>query len=288
MDPRTLQTAERNLIEKLNAIYDPREAHAIADLVMEKLTGWKRMDRIINKFNPLSDLTLRQLLIYTQELLNHRPVQYVLKEAWFLGLPFEVNEQVLIPRPETEELANWILESIPMAQPTRVLDLGTGSGCLAVALKKNRPRAELIACDISPQALDIARGNAFTNQVEIEWIELDFLNENERLELPSFNYILSNPPYIPLMDRNTLLPQVLAYEPAQALFVPDSDPFIFYRYIADFGSKKLSSPGEIFVELPETGAASVKKLFLEKKFSKIETRLDMQGKERMLKATWLP
>jgi len=171
--------------------------------------------------------------------------------------------------------------------PFTILDIGTGSGSIPIALKKKLPNIEIYSCDVSEAALNFARKNAVNNNTEIHFLRLDFLNEQQRASLPSFDIIVSNPPYIPIKDKQTMMRNVTDYEPHVALFVADDNPLIFYETIADFAKEKLSVDGKIFVEMHEEQSSNVKKLFSFKGFSQIEIKKDMQGKERMLKATML-
>ena len=286
----TLHDAEEQLKSKLSSIYDTREAATIADWVMEQLSGWQKIDRLINKTSALSEQKETALRQYTHELMEHKPVQYVLHQAWFSGMKFYVDENVLIPRPETEELVEWVVE---IARPSvskirKILDIGTGSGCIPIVLKKKLPEAEIYSCDIREGALAIARRNAASLHATVEFKKVDFLDPSQRLELPEVDCVVSNPPYIPARDINSIPRNVAAYEPHLALFVADEDPLVFYKAMADFGSKRLSAGGQLFAELHESHANDVARLFEACRFSSIEVKKDMQGKERMIKATWLP
>jgi release factor glutamine methyltransferase len=299
----TIQEASRQLISDLSALYDKREATSIADMVMENLTGWKKIDLIIKKQDTLPEKQEELLKRYTGELISNRPVQYVLGEAWFYGMKFFVDENVLIPRPETEELVEWVLKEmgkgekrnteinpqtkLAVKESLSVLDIGSGSGCIPIALKKELPDTEIYSCDISKNALRIARQNAGVHNANIHFFELDFLNKDQRAILPEFHILISNPPYIPLKEKSSLGLNITGYEPRLALFVPDDSPLIFYEAIADFAKEKIAETGSIFVEIHEDFSASVKKLFSFKGFSTIEIKKDLQGKERMLKATML-
>ncbi|HLK27172.1 MAG TPA: peptide chain release factor N(5)-glutamine methyltransferase [Puia sp.] len=302
----TIHEAQQQLLFQLYHIYDDRESAAITNLIMENITEWKKIDRVVNKNVPLSLTKIELLKKYTEELLQHKPVQYVLHEAWFSGMKFYVDENVLIPRPETEELVEWIVQEVqssefrvggqqsavcsPMTDNRRlttILDIGTGSGCIPIALKKKIPNAEIFSCDISEAALQIAKQNAKNNNVEISFMQLDFLDEQQRNPLSSFDIIVSNPPYIPIKDKETIQQNVIGYEPHLALFVEDNNQLIFYEAIADFAKEKLSANGNVFVETHEEQASNVKKLFSIKGFNEIEIKKDMQGKERMIKATML-
>ena len=308
----TIHQAQQKLLFQLYHIYDNREAAAISDLVMENLVGWKKIDRIINKNVPLSKPQLALFEKYLQELLTHKPVQYVLHEAWFCNMKFYVDENVLIPRPETEELVNWIVEQVRSEKlelgrtkedsknlmqdlpftfensPLTILEIGAGSGCISVALKKKLDNINIFSCDISENALKVAKRNALSNNADINFLQLDFLNKEQRDELPACNIIVSNPPYIPSSNKSSMSPNVINFEPHIALFVNDNDPLIFYNAIADFGFKKLSPDGMIYAEIHEDFSSHVKKLFLQKGFQNITVKRDLQDKLRMLKATMLP
>jgi release factor glutamine methyltransferase len=286
----TLQQATQHLVAELESLYEPREAAAITALVMGHISGLGKIDRIINKNDPLSLDQTQLLQTYKAALLRHQPVQYVLQEAWFGGMKFEVNAQVLIPRPETEELVAWAVErgarvvgDPTKSKPISILDVGTGSGCIAILLKKKMPQATLYGCDISAGALRVARTNARHLQAHVHFLQLDFLRSVESLRLPEVDLIVSNPPYIPLHEKSSLAPHVAQYEPPTALFVPSEDPLIFYRALAGFAQKKLSIGGELFVEVHTPLARQVQGLFTESGLSDLEMRKDMFGNERFIK-----
>lgn len=280
----TIQQAGQHLTQQLTTIYESREAANIADWVMEHLTGWKKSERVMNKDTELDHQKQLVLERYTAELLAHKPVQYVLNEAWFCGMKLYVDEHVLIPRPETEELVDWIVQSRYPRLMNKLLDVGTGSGCIAIAIRKKASGIWAYACDVSSQALNIAERNARAQEVTIVPVKLDFLDKKAREILPRFEIIVSNPPYIPLKDKDTMSANVVNFEPHLALFVQDDDPFIFYRAIAAFAQTNLSPGGAIYVEIHEELAAGVQELFHAHGFTDIETRKDMQGKERMIRA----
>lgn len=288
----TIHEAQQRLIFQLYEIYDNREAANIADLVMENLTGWKKIDRILNKQLPLLPAKVELLEKYTSDLLLHKPIQYVLNESWFFEFKLFVNEHVLIPRPETEELVDWVLneirnrrkedESTELSHPI-ILDIGTGSGCIAIALKKYSPSVEIVACDLSKDALEVAQKNALELKADIGFLHFNFLDDTQWKHLPSFDILISNPPYIPLKDRPAMRPNVVQYEPHLALFVEDTDPLIFYKAIAEFAMKKLNVNGSIFAEIHEGLANDVKRVFEKTGFGNIDLRKDMQGKDRMIR-----
>jgi len=266
----TIHEASRQLLFQLYHIYDQQEAGNIADCVMEHLTGWKKIERMLNKGVKMSPAMEAQLEKYTAALANHTPVQYVLHEAWFCGLKLYVDENVLIPRPETEELVEWIVGN-NQHKNVSILDIGTGSGCIAIALKKKLPGAHVYACDISEKALQVATKNAEQNNTDIKFIHADILHNAEKL--PSVDIIVSNPPYIPVSEKKEMNKNVVDHEPHLALFVEDSDPLIFYRAIKNINASVY------YFETHENLATEVAALF-----SKAEIKKDMQGKERMIKA----
>ena len=279
-----IQEANNHLTGQLKAIYEESEAENISDWVLEHITGKKRTDRIMNKEKPLNPEQASQLTQYLDRLLQHEPVQYVLSEAWFCGLKFYVDKNVLIPRPETEELVEWIISDCKFPIDTlSILDVGSGSGCIPIALKKRLGKADVWSCDISPEALRVANQNATTLGINVKFIELDFLNETKRENLPSFDIIVSNPPYIPEKDKDFMRLNVLNHEPATALFVPDNDELIFYKAIATFGKNHLTENGAIYTEINESLGETTSAMFQANGY-KTELRKDMQGKERMIKA----
>ena len=286
------QQAQRQLTSDLTPLYGSREAALIADWVMENLTGQKRIHRLAAT-GQLTDTKLKQYDIYRSELLHHRPVQYVLQESWFAGRRFYVDENVLIPRPETEELVEWVLETIghyPESQtghsPDSLLDVGTGSGCIPITLQLKIPSLDIHACDISNGALGVANRNADALNASITFHHLDFLDRNSWRSLPPVKWLVSNPPYIPLAERSTLAPHVAGSEPGVALFVPDQDPLVFYHALAAFAAHQLISGGAVWVETHEARTAGVAAVFRSAGAVSVETRKDVMGKDRMVKAMW--
>jgi release factor glutamine methyltransferase len=287
----TIHEANMRLIFQLYELYDDREAANIADMVMENITGWKRIDRVINKEVKMSGAMEQQLENYSKELMTHKPVQYVLHEAWFTGMKFYVDENVLIPRPETEELVDIVIEDIKkelsgqnnLNKKTSLFDIGTGSGCIPITIKKKLPQTNVYSIDVSEKALNVARKNAKVNNVDVNFILADFLDENKWIAFSSFDVIVSNPPYIPKKGMDEMSKNVVDYEPHLALFVPDDDPFIFYKAVARFAGQKLLPGGKIFLEMHENLAEGVKEVF--SFFSDVQIKNDMQGKTRFLIAT---
>ncbi len=280
----TIDSANRLMITSLNGIYDEREAGAICSLVMERLTGLSKTERLVHKTDILNQEKEDLFNQYLQDLLRQRPVQYVLQEAWFGGLPFYVDERVLIPRPETEELTDWLIQDECSAVPAlTVLDIGTGSGCIPVFIKKKRPRLQVFALDISQAALDIANNNCQKHHVAVECILCDILDKTQWERLPLTNLIISNPPYIPEKMKSSLDKHVRDFEPAIALFAPDSDPIVFYKVIGEMARLKLKPGGAIFLEIHHDHAKEILDWYEANGFA-VTLKKDFSGNNRMIKA----
>jgi len=283
----TIQQSYKQLLFQLYEMYGDREAANIADIVIENITGFKKVDRLINKQFPLNEEQLQLLNDYTNELLKHKPVQYVLNEVWFAGMKLYVDENVLIPRPETEELVEWIVKTVASrkSQVASILDIGTGSGCIPVALKKKLLSVEVHALDISEEALNVAKRNAAIQQTEINFHLLNILDKNLWRQLPKFDIIVSNPPYVTQGEASSMQKNVLQYEPHLALFVDDEDAMKFYKAIAKFGLKHLNENGQLFFEINEMMGKQICDLLNQYRYLNIELKKDLQNKDRMIKAT---
>ena len=294
-----LYEAEQHLKNELKGIYDDQEAANIADLAIEHITQLKRKDRLFKKEEILLQEQIEQLHRTIERLKNSEPVQYIMNKAWFYGLELYVDNDVLIPRPETEELVEWIIKDVKakglnvfdkkqtdadVTTQLKIIDVATGSGCIALALKNKMPKAEVWGCDISDRALNVARRNGSELDIRVDFQSVDFLDRAQQKHLPSVDIIVSNPPYVPLKDKNDMRPNVLQYEPHLALFVDDDDPMLFYKALLDFGKHRLHTGGAFYMEVHEDLAQQVKKLF-EIEGYQTEIKKDMQGKERMVKAT---
>ena len=284
----TTTQAYIDFVKKLKTIYDEREAGNIADWVFENITGFKKWERRENGTNELSEIHLNKIETCLGELLQNKPVQYVLNECWFYKRKFYVNENVLIPRPETEELVEWIVKDISEintgdSKPTNIIDIGTGSGCIPISLKKELSDINITSIDISEKALAVAKKNAEDLNAKIEFLQIDFLNKNEWKLLGKYDIIASNPPYIPIKEKNFLKRNVTDFEPGIALFVGNNDPYIFYKKMAEFSKTHLNENGRIYVEVHEEHANNVKAIF-EKAGMPTILKKDIYGKERMVKA----
>lgn len=276
----------RNFLVELQSVYDLNEATVITDWVFENIANIKKADLIKNPLQKIPPPVLKKLAAKQEELLQHKPVQYVMGNTTFYNMQFQVNDKVLIPRPETEEMTNMVINSYRFEQKQiSVLDIGTGSGCIAVAIKKNLPSAKVIALDISEAALDIARANAISNKTNVQCTLFDFLDESRWPELMLFDIIISNPPYIPLKEKSNMDKNVVDYEPHSALFVPDNNPLLFYEKIAKFGRSHLNYNGKIFMETHVDYTQDVAKLFAAT-YQQVIVKKDLFGKERMVIATY--
>ena len=272
----------RNFLVQLQRIYSLSEATAITEWVFEKMASLKRSVILKNpekKITPAADKLIQETL---HELLLHKPVQYVLGEAWFYRMKFKVNAHVLIPRPETEELVEQLIKDrkSKLTDPA-ILDIGTGSGCIPIAIKKNLPASKLTAIDVSKDALALANENALMHNTHISFAEVDFLDESKWPSLPMFDIIISNPPYIPTNEKAELGKNVTDFEPHLALFVPDKSPLIFYEKIAAFGRDHLLPNGKIYLETHESFAQQAAALF-RTYYQTVMINKDMYGKERMV------
>ena len=281
----TIQQAKERLLFQLNPIYEQREAANIADWVLEHLTGWKKIDRVINKTLPLTSVQSEILERYITQLSDHRPVQYVLGEAWFQGMPFFVNESTLIPRPETEELVEWLINDYRHFQGKElvILDIGTGSGCIPISIKKRLPFARVMSCDISKEAIQVAAKNSAALGAEVEFVESNILDERIWKEYPALDIIISNPPYIPQSEQASMSANVIHHEPHLALFVPENNALIFYEAIVQLAERKLKRQGSIYYEIHENLATAVTELLEKNGFHDLTVRKDMQGKDRMIR-----
>lgn len=270
--------------EKLQNSYSEEEIKSFYFLLLEHITGFSRAEILANKNSDLSDTQLIELKSFVLRLQNHEPIQHILGKTIFCHLPFEVNKQVLIPRPETEELVHWILHEIPVDSSPSILDIGTGSACIAISLAHALKKASVTALDICPQALEVAKRNAQRNNVSILFEEMDVLSTTFLdSSCNKFDIIVSNPPYICEKESKEMEKNVLNYEPSKALFVPDSNPLLFYSRIADFANKNLNSHGKLFFEINRAYGKETINMLYQKGFKQIELRKDFFENERMVK-----
>ena len=299
-----------HFIQALLSIYDLGEAESFFYLILEEKQQLKRIDLALNPDLTFSNAEIQLWNSILEQLQKEIPIQYLLGKTSFYGLDFEVNENVLIPRPETEELVEWIIQSqkvevrsgklemgsgklgeeqsakLEREQQIRkinILDIGTGSGCIAIALAKNLPNAEVFAVDVSEKALATAEKNAIINEVNVTFLKKNIL-ETDDLE-QQFDLIVSNPPYVRELEKKEIKKNVLDYEPHLALFVADNDALVFYRKIAELAQKNLSPKGQLFFEINQYLGKEMMELLEKMNFQNIELRQDIYGNDRMIRGT---
>lgn len=270
---------------ELNPVYAPGEIEALLGITVNHVLGFSRTEILQKKDENINQSDLLKLYDYCKELKKHIPLQYILGETLFYNLKFKVNAQVLIPRPETEELIELILKEESTSQS--VLDIGTGSGCIPVAIKKNLTKASVYACDISTGALEVATKNAELNDTDVVFFEANVLipGEVERKTKTLFDTIVSNPPYIKISEKMQMEKQVVEHEPHLALFVEGADEIIFYKKIIDLCQNSLNPQGSLYFELNPLTADDVKAYALKsQQFSSVDVIMDMSGVQRFMKA----
>lgn len=277
-----MQAAIKHIRTSLRGLYPDTEIGSFTYLILSKVSGLSRTEIIVNKNTIFSTEQHQEIDSFIEKLKMFVPIQYILGETEFYGLKFSVDNSVLIPRPETEELVEWIQKDNHENQCS-ILDIGTGSGCIAIALKHVLPQASVSAFDISEDALKTAIKNANLNDVEINFANIDILQRPEFSE--KWDIIVSNPPYIPASEKAEILPNVLNHEPHLALFVSDSHSLVFYEEIARFALKQLKEKGKLYFEIHSKAGESCVNLLREMGFKSVELRKDMAGNDRMIKAS---
>ncbi len=285
-----ISALEGRYIDQLAHLYDADEARSLAKIAVGHACQFNQTQYLVSKQIDLTETENFSVIKILDELKSGKPIQYVLGETEFYGLNFLVNPAVLIPRPETEELVDWILKTLKKSptsksQPLRILDMGTGSGCIAVSLKKNLPQAGVFGLDISKEAINTARLNAGLNNVEISFIEDDlFMPLTKEVLSGNFDLIVSNPPYVTETEKALMHVNVLNFEPHVALFVKDDEPLSYYHAIAKYATKHLCNQGRLFLEINENLSAETGRLLHEMGFVDIEIKADLRDKPRMIAA----
>jgi len=288
----TFREVEQIYLEALTTLYNKQEAGSLAWLSICHVCKFNRSEYLNLKNTEIPTDQYESLLNILKALKTGKPLQYVIGETEFYGLTFKVNPSVLIPRPETEELVEWILSDIRKSKISpegiKIIDIGTGSGCIPISLKINLPDAKLYAVDVSTEALDVSRQNSTLNNVAIHFIQDDILNPiSEELKNEKFGIIVSNPPYVLDAEKPKMLPNVLDHEPHLALFVPDDDPLIFYKAIADFAIKNSDINVALYLEINENLGEETVTLLKHMGFKNIELRQDLSGKDRMIRSHYI-
>jgi release factor glutamine methyltransferase len=268
--------------QEISSIYE-EEASTIAYFLLEEIYGIKKVDLILNKDLDLDADLDKKLNGFIKRLLKHEPLQYILGYTEFYGLKISVTPDVLIPRPETEELVHLIINDWKDKNPQKIFDICTGSGCIPVSLKANFPKSEVFGLDISEEALNVAKLNAKKNKVSVSYYKSDILKE----ELPQrdLDVIVSNPPYVKDSEKELMKQNVLNFEPHLALFVSDADPLIFYKEIIKKAKGALKIDGKIYFEINEALAEEIKSILIKENFHSIKIHKDLQGKDRIAEAT---
>ena len=273
--------------EDLDDIYGANEVGVFLDMLFEAFLGWDKVRLLTSKEQTIDQSDLLRFHWALEDLKKHHPIQHIIGHTDFCGCRIKVSPDVLIPRPETEEMVNWILNNSTFhLSPFTVLDLCTGSGCIAIALKKAFPQSEMTAVDISDKALDLAKQNAESNHTDITFLQRDMLGPAFLLPLSSFHLIISNPPYVMKKEQSQMQRNVLDYDPALALFVPDDDPLRFYRAIAAFAQRHMTHDGLLVVEINENLANETCELLQEYRFAP-EVHIDFRGKKRFISAKFI-
>ncbi len=273
-------------LQELSSLYDEKEIESFFYIVLECFHNIKRIDLALNPEMEMDAMQLLRWESVLSELKKEKPIQYIVGATEFYGLPFLVNGNTLIPRPETEELVEWILESTKYEiQSTRfrILDIGTGSGCIAISLAKNLPNAQVSAIDVSEKAFATANRNAEINEVNVDFILKNILETEDLNE--QFDIIVSNPPYVRNLEKAEIKPNVLEFEPHLALFVDDNDALLFYRKIAQLAMKNLSENGQLYFEINQYLGKETVELLEILGFKNIILKKDIYGNDRMIRCT---
>lgn len=270
---------------ELSTLYEKEEIEKFIEYCFEEFTRISRSALLLDPFRTVGESDLLKFHFAVKDLKRGRPIQYILGKAWFYGMEFIVTNDVLIPRPETEELVRCVVEDANRHNESfSIIDIGTGSGCIAVTLKKLLPRCHVYAFDVSGEALAVARQNAEKHGCEIHFIQGDLLDESARAKLPSCSVIVSNPPYVKRSESAAMHKNVLEHEPHVALFVPDDDALVFYSAIAAAGKEKLKPGGTVYVEINEALGLETCILFQKAGYTDVVLKQDMQGKDRIVVA----
>ena len=278
-----LAEIKQNIKKQLANSYEPVELNSLLPLFIEHITGWNQVQQVIHQNEEMVPEWEKAFHEGILQLAQGKPIQYIIGKSWFLGNDYFVNESVLIPRPETEELVEWVSEYAQIInKPLHIADIGTGSGCIAIALSLLLPDATVTGIDISEDALKVAKKNATALTANVEWVQQDILMS---ASLPAnYDIIVSNPPYIPLREKATMQDQVTLHEPDIALFVTNEDPLIFYKMIARLGKQALNKNGQLFFEIHYDQGPALLKLLDDMNYH-AELRQDMFGKDRMIRAS---
>ena len=278
----TIKAIKEEFVSGLNGLYPSEEIQSFFILLSESFLNYSRIDTVLKQDEMLTEETIAKYHKAISKLQNQEPIQYILGATEFFGLPFKISSATLIPRPETEELVQWVLEiekNSDLNMDT-ILDIGTGSGCIAIALASKLPNAAISALDISETSIDVAKANAKQNNVVVNFMHTDILIETS---LPAtYSCIVSNPPYVRVSEKDQMAPNVLENEPSAALFVSNEDPLLFYRKIAQLAKNHLVDGGQLFFEINEYLSKEMIALLTSEGYHQVQVRKDIFGKDRML------
>lgn len=280
-----LKDLKRKFIAELSGVYPSEEVESFFTILTEYFLNYTRLEAVLNTDESLSEEYIKHFENAISRLKKHEPIQYISGETEFYSLPFNVNKHTLIPRPETEELVQWIIDdaNVERTETKTLLDIGTGSGCIAISLAKSLKDTDVSALDFSSKALESAHKNSVLNRVEVNFFVMDILTTKN---LPKqYDIIVSNPPYVRELEKSNMQANVLEHEPKSALFVTDEDPFVFYRKIAQLANQHLAANGTLYFEINEYLSKELITLLETEGFSNVEVRKDIFGKDRMLKCS---
>ncbi len=270
---------------ELTLKYEREEIDILAGYCFEEFNKITKKDLLLDPDKKVSESDLLKYNFAVKDLKRGRPIQYILGKAWFMGHEFEVNESVLIPRPETEELTELVIHELMMHDETvSVIDIGTGSGCIPISIKKKKPRTHVYALDVSQEALLVATVNAQKLDADVKFMNVDFLDRTKWERMPLCSIIVSNPPYVKESESASIADRVKDHEPHAALFVPDEDALIFYKAIGEFAMMKLKPGGKVMVEINEALGIETCIVFQRAGLSDVQLKQDMQGKDRFVSA----
>jgi len=274
-----IKALQHIVFSQLQTTFDSIEAKVFTNMLLHYYTGYDSISLNLNPQIAVDTMVMHRIDEAVKELLQHKPIQYILGETEFCGLKFKVNPAVLIPRQETEELTEWAATENPQAK--NILDLCTGSGCIAVSLAHKLKNAYLMGVDISCDALSVAKTNTVWNQVKVDFLHADVLHPKFSLD-KKFDVIVSNPPYVRRMEQQQMHARVLDYEPQSALFVNDDNPLLFYKAIARIGTTHLADNGRLYFEINEVFGKEVADLLLQSDYKEVIIKKDIHGKDRMV------
>ncbi len=281
-----LKSLKTYFSKELLDYYPENEINSFFNLLTEHILKMKRIDVSLNLYQFISGKKYNKFQSAIEGLKKYKPIQYIIGETEFYGLKFNVDKSVLIPRPETEELVDWIIKENQSKDSISILDIGTGSGCIAIALAKQLPKAKVFAVDVSEEALKIAKQNAVLNNVEVAFIETDilsFCHSEQSKESQKYDIIVSNPPYVRELEKDKMTDNVLKYEPHLALFVKNDDALVFYRKIVALSKSLLNKNGQLYFEINEYLGNDTKVLMEQENFKDIKLKQDVFEKDRMIK-----